>query len=498
MAFPTKNSRFAIVEESTEGTPVSPSSGDDFVPLREGFDFDYAFEELENSELTGSIGKAKSILGLENPSMTTDGYVRHSGVEGTAPDHNLLYKAAFGTTAIRATERDVVSATEQTITVDAGEGAEYEAGDAVLIKDSTNGYSIRGIDSVSGDILSLNFTLDTAPAALVNLGRNVRYSPVDTGHPTLTAWLYRANEANIEMASGMRVTELGMSAEAGQLIESSFSLEGIEGFFNPIEIDATNDSMDFDDGGGEENVTVAQKMYKDPHELASALQTAMDAATGDTITVSYSDSSGNFSITTDGGTLSLLWSTGANSGTTIGGAIGFDTSADDTGSVFYQSDSPQGYSSPFTPTFDDSNPLAAKANIGFLGDIDNNVCFSIRSIDFTLTDVKEDKLDICAESGKSGTVVDSREVTVDIVANIPQYDVQKFRKFRENETTKFMWNFGTKSGGNWEAGKSGSLYMKTATISAYKIGDEAGQVTMEMTLTGFVDSGNSEVFLNFV
>lgn len=500
MAFPSKNSRLAIVKESTEGTPVSPSSGDDFIALREGFDFDYAFEELENSELTGSIGKSKSILGLENPSLTTDSYLRHSGVEGTAPDQDPLYESAFGAKKTRSTERDVVSATAgtasaaATIDVDTGEGVEFEAGDAVLIKDGTNNYSIRNVESVSGDELTLNFNLDNAPAAGVNLGRNILYKPANSGHPTLSAWLYAANEAAVEMASGMRVTELGVSAEAGQLIESSFSLEGVEGYFNPIEITATSNDLDVTDDGGAFSITLATGIFKDPHEAGQALEDALNAGGSDTFTVSFSDSTGKFTVSSDGAvTLDLDW---ASTTDTLGAAFGF--TADDTGAFSYDSDDAQDYSSPFTPTFDSSNPLAAKANIGFLGDFDDNVCFSIRSIDFTLSDAKEDKLDICADSGKSGTVVDSREVTVDLVANIPQHDADKFKRFRTNQTTKFMWNFGTKSGGNWEAGKCGSLYMKTATISAFKLGDEAGQVVMEMTLSGFVDSGNSEVFLNFV
>lgn len=504
MAFQTKKSVMAIVEETTEGTPVAPSGASDFLALQEGFETAPGFEVLENAELTGSIGVAKPILGFESPTASVSHYLRHSGVEGQEPDYALLLEAAFGDKEVESTEYDTVggstagtSSAAATIVVDTGEGAQFERGQPLLIKDATNGYSIRPVLSVSTDTLTLGFNLSSAPASGVNLGKAVLYKPGES-HPTLSVWDYRADGAAIQLVAGARVTEMSMEANAGELVNGSFSLEGIGGYFDPIVIDATNDDMDFDDGGGEENVSVAQKTYKDPHELASALQTAMDAATADNITVSYSDSTGKYTIASDGGTLSLLWNSGTNTATTIGTALGFTVSADDTGATSYVGDSAIDLSAQFAPSFDDSNPLVAKSNTVFLGDFDDNVCFSAQSVSMTLTDEKADELSLCADSGKAGSVVSGRSASITIVANLTQYEADKWRKFRENETTSFMYAFGTKSGGNWEAGKCGMLYIPTGSISSFQLTDNDGLVTLDMTLSAFVASGAGEVYLGFV
>lgn len=102
-------------------------------------------------------------------------------------------------------------------------------------------------------------------------------------------------------------------------------------------IDATNDNIDFDEGGGELNGTIASGTFT-ASGLESAIKTAMEAVGGNTYTISFSTITGRWTITTSGGTLSLLWSSGANSGTSVGSDIGFDTSSDDTGSTSYVSD----------------------------------------------------------------------------------------------------------------------------------------------------------------
>lgn len=504
MAFQTKKSVMAIVEETTEGTPVAPSAATDFIATQEGFETSPGFEVLENAENTGSIGVAKPILGFESPTASLSHYIRHSGVEGQEPNYALLLEAAFGDKEVEGTEYDTVggstagtSSAAATIEVDTGEGVQFERGQPLLIKDATNGYSIRPVLSVSGDTLTLGFNLGSAPASGVNLGKAVLYKPGES-HPTLSVWDYRANGAAIQLVAGARVTELSIEANAGELVNGSFSMEGIGAYFDPIVIDATNDSMDFDDGGGEENVTVAQETYKDPHELAAALQTAMDAATADNITVTYSDSTGKFTIASDGGTLSLLWNTGTNTATTIGSAIGFATAADDTGATSYVGDNAIDLSAQYTPSYDDSNPLVAKSNTVFLGDYDDNVCFSAQSVSLTLTDEKADELSLCADSGKAGSVISSRVASVTIVANLTQYEADKWRKFRENETTSFMYAFGTKSGGNWEAGKCAMIYIPTGTISSFALTDNDGLVTLDMTLSAFVASGAGEVYLGFL
>ncbi len=381
--------------------------------------------------------------------------------------------------------------------MDAGEGASYERGEALLIKDTANGFSIRPIDSISGDSLTLGFNLGAAPAAGVNLGQAVLYKP-GADHDTLTAWDYRANGGAVQMLSGGRVTEGSFEFAAGQLINGSFSIEGIKFFYNPIEITSTTNKIDFNDGGGEENVSVAAQFYKDPHELADAIAAAMNEATGDTITVSYSDTTGEYTISTSGGTLSLLWNGGSNAGETIAGKIGFDNAADDTGSTSYTADNPIDLESPQTPSTDDEDPLVAKANELFIGGFADTGCVSASSVTVAITNERQPKNDICADSGRSGSRISRREATVEVQAYLEQYQADYFRRFRTNQETKLLYNFGAKSAGDWIAGRSGCVYLPTATIVNHSLTDDGGLVILEMTLRAYVDDGNGEVYMNFV
>lgn len=492
----------AIVEETTEGTPKFPSASTEYVALQDGFDMEPSFNELDNAELTGSIGKAKTILGSEDPSASVSHYIRHSGVEGSEPDYGSMLYSLMGSKKIVATERDTVggstAGTESvrgTLEVDAGEGAEFERGQAVMIKSAP--YQIRNVYDVSGDTLNLGQNLSVAPASGVNLGKSVMYYPANDEHPTHTYHLYRANGGALETLAGGRVTEGSIEANAGEFVNGSFSIGGVEYYFDPIEITASNKYLDFNDGG-DLNAVVAEKTYKDPHELAAALQTAMNDLSSDNITVEYQDADGKYKISSDGVTFNLEWDTGANTANRIAETIGFDGSADDTGGGPYTSDNGISLASPQSPNYDNAQPLVAKDNEVLIGDFSDIACFEASTANLSITGTKSDIPSICAKSGKSGSIISEREVEVEITALLEKYDADKFRRFREGDNIQYTYNFGEKSGGNWVPGKSCNVYIPTATISSYKLEDADGLVQLSMTLKGYVDEGKGEVYINFL
>lgn len=71
--------------------------------------------------------------------------------------------------------------------------------------------------------------------------------------------------------------------------------------------------------------------------LAAFLQTKLTLDAGTAITVTYSQTTGKFTISKASGTLQLLWDSGANTANSIGSALGFDTSVDYTGAITYSS-----------------------------------------------------------------------------------------------------------------------------------------------------------------
>lgn len=501
MAEISRNTVLAVKVESTEGTPVIPAGATDFIALQDDLDISPQFDSLENAEMKSSIGMSKPIVGSENPTASFSHYLRHSGTEGQAPNYKEVLEAAFGTEVVASTQYDTVSSsTVSTINVDTGEGANFQRGQALLIKDATNGYSIRPVHSVSSDALTLGFNVGTAPGTGVNTGKAVLYKPANTGHQTLSLWAYRANRGALEVVSGARVTEVSYDFSAGEIINGSFSLEGIKYYFDPINITSTDRYLDFLDDATTRAAVIAAKLYKDPHELAAALETAMNAlGSSNTFTVAYSDSTGMFTLTSTGTTFSLLWQSGTNTANTIGDKIGFTVSANDTGALTYTSDNAQSWVAPYTPTYDSADPIVAKYNEVFMGDATDTTALSASSVSFSIANERQVLNDVSAETGRSGSLIMGREVTINCTAYLTQHDVSKFKKFREGENCRFLYNFGTKSGGQWVAGKCGCIYVPTAVVSSYKVSDADGLIVIEMELKAYVDAnGNGEVYLNFV
>lgn len=496
----TRSSVLAIKKETTEGTLIDPGAATDFVALQPDVTLTPSFEVLNSDELRSSIGSAKPIQGLESPSLSFSHYLKASGTEGSAPEYGDLLESAFGSTSSNSTQRLTTSSSTVSLIKLASGGSDFARGKAVLVKDGTNGYSIRPILSVSTNDLTPGFNLAAAPASGIGVGKCVNYAPENSAHPAFSAWLYRGNGHMTEAMAGCQTTQFGFNAQAGQLINASFTAEGTKYFFNPIRIASTDQYLDFLDNATTRAASITAKVYRDPGELATALQDAMNAlGSSNTFTVTYSSTTGKFTLTSNGTTFQLLWNTGANTANTIGDKIGFSTAADDTGALTYTSDNAQTYAAPYTPSYDTSDPVAAKYLEILLGDATDTACFCAQSVDFTLSVEKTNVLCICAESGVQQKLATSRTATMTITALLDKYEAAQFKRFRSNTSLAAAFNFGPRSGGNWVAGSCGNLYMPSAVISSFEVTDLDSVVAIQIELTAFVDSsGNGEVYLNFL
>lgn len=494
-----RKSVLALVTETTEGTPKAPSSASEYTALQENFDFNPSFSELESGELQDSIGQAKTILGVESPTMSFSHYLKHSGVEGQAPDYGILIHSLLGTKTANATEYNTVAAsTTVLVKVDAGEGANFRKGQALLVKDPTNGYSIRNVLSIAGDDLTLGHALAVAPGVGVNLGKAVHYEGGSEGHPSISIWGYRANGGAVELIAGGKVTEMQVDITSGELINAQFSLAGTSYYFDPIEITASTRYIDFNEGGASLAATLNAGWYKDPHELADAVTSALNAVGADTKTCTYSDTTGKYTIVSDGATLELEWNTGANAANTAAAKLGFSAAADDTGALTYTGDNAISLSAPHTPSYDQTSPVVAKSNEILLGIQSEITCFGARSVQVQVTNEQERQPDLCSDSGFRGTENTKRAVTFNVVATLSQYEAKKYSQFRQGSTIAFAYNLGEKVGGNWVAGKCVNMFSPYATITNFKLGDANGVTTLEMTVRAYVNSGDSEFHVNFL
>lgn len=501
MPISNKATVFGVMKEATEGAITKPLSGSDFIAIQTDLEMNAELEKLDNEEMKASLGSGKKITGVESPKASFSHYMKHSGVEGVAPSWGKLIESIFGSVKVAAVEyQTVVGSTVSAIKV--ADASVYSVGETLLVKDATNGYSIaviHAIDTVT-DMLTLGFSLAVAPATGISLGKAVTYIPVnDTSHPTVTLWRYIGNGGSKDMIRGARVTELSFTAEAGSLINAKVTLEGIEYFFNQVEITDANKHIDFTDDQGTQAAVIAKGIYKTPQELAAAVEAGLKTVSTETFTVTYSNATGKFTIASGSTVFSILWLSGLNTATSAGTTLGFTVAADLTGAVTYTSEGAQAYAAPFAPIFDASDPIVAKGHIVYFGDATDNVCFGPSSVDVSISNERKVIDSICSASGKSGSVVTGRKVTVKVKALLNKFDADKFDRMLQNKDCRFMYAGGQKSGGNFVAGKCFSLYLPYCTVDACTIGDDSSLVTLEFELSAFVpNDGSLEVFLGFV
>lgn len=506
-AYNNNASILAVVEEASGGTLDPPSSATEYMALQTGFELSPEVETIETEEIKASIGPSKTLTGLEKPSASWRHYLRGSGTAGDTPDWHLLAKSIFGSTSTNSTERATTTGSTSTVVELAAGGSDFALGKAVLLKKST--YEIRPVQSVATNALTLGFAQSTAaPGSGINVGKCINYTPVSSGHPTLSVWLYRANGAAVEALAGGQVSQMDVTCEVGQPLNVSWTLGGTKYFFNPIIIDSTNNKLDITtDNVTDDPATITSGAYRTPHELAAAIETALEAADPlETFTVTYSDTTGKFTITSSSTVLSLLWKTGANgsdnTGFTIGATIGFSEAADDTGtagSTGYTSDNAMTLTNAITPALDSSDPLIARDMEVLLGTQSDFMSLCVQSMNISVGLELTDVTCISASSGIDSRLPVKRNCSIEMTVLLTRYDAGKFDKFFNKTEQKFLFNFGAKSGGNWVAGRCGCFYAPQAAISGFRISENGGAVVMNITVSPYVDaSGNPEIYLNLL
>lgn len=492
----------AVVIEDTEGTLKAPTAATNYIKLQSGFSMVPQIENVENLELSGTLGRSKGILGGEDPVFTASHYLRGSGTAATAPNYGNLIYSSLGATDTESTEYDTVSGSSVSgVVVDSGEGASYRKGQALLVKHSAFAWELMPVESISTDTLTPAFDLANAPTTGINLGRATTYYPAETGHPTLSIWNYLGETGGRQALAGGRTTSWSVEATAGQLININYTVEGIWFGFNPIYIDTDDIYIDWTDDDGTFAAAVASGWYKSPQELASAIQTAMNAtATTETHTVSYSSTTGKYTFTATGTTLSLLWNSGSNTANTIGDQIGFTVASDDSGTAAgtgYTSDTAASYDPPQTPSYDSADAITAKNMLVLIGDRTDNTCFEVSSFTCSVNTPKAIKGDICAEGGRGGSNIIDREIVISFTAYLQKFETDKFNRFSTNQDTRFAFLFGEKSGGNWVETKAGTLYAPNTTIKNWRLEEVDGLFVMNAELHAF-DDGNGDIFLSTI
>jgi hypothetical protein len=492
-----KSGSVSFKKEVTQGVPVAVSGASDFTAIQEDFSMSPGYETADNAELANSILPGKQIVIGESPSGSISHYLRPSGVIAQAPDFGLLLEAGLGSVkSVSAEQTVLVGSTVSSILVT--DASEYQKGDPVLVKSST-GFEIRAIESVVGNTINVWPNLENVPSTGAGLGRPVTYQLEDDSDliPTLTAHYFLPGV--YQMMAGCRVTTVDCTFTAKDLINCNFSFEGTRFYYNPLTVDASNQSLDISVAATEYNLSIKNEAYQTPITLAEQLESALNSAgTGLTFVVSYSKT-GFFTISADGA-FDLLWSSGTNNATSIGGLLGYDTASDDTGASSYQGDNEIDLSSGFTPSFDSLGPLVGKGNSTYLGaDGIDNICLDADEVTYSINNTKSDLNSLCADSGVAGSLITARTNEISISAYLEKYSADKFQALNNGDVVKFFHAAGNKLGGNFKEGECVACYTSHAVINNLELSQTDGVAKVSYTLTAFSPPDSSQPsYIGFV
>lgn len=118
-------------------------------------------------------------------------------------------------------------------------------------------------------------------------------------------------------------------------------------FYWGFEVDGTNNKLDFNEGSGEVTATIDYGSYT-PEEIATEIQSKLNAAGNNTYTASFNRTTRILTIASDS-SMVLLTNTGSNSENTIFTDLGYSTASDTSSATSHAAGSTLGGS--YTPQF---------------------------------------------------------------------------------------------------------------------------------------------------
>ena len=497
----TKSNVLSMVKEDVEGTLKAEAVNSDFIPLRAGYSMSGAINTVDSDEfIAGDIGASKSFTTDEAPTASIPLYLRGSGVEGQEPEIGKLFEGVLGSKTINATEYDLIAgSTVSVLKLDSGEGTNFKIGQAVLVKDSANDWSVRMVKSINGDDLHLNFDLPAAPAIGVKLGKAINYAP-GLDHPSFSVHRYQsasAGSAFKDSMTGAKVNSLGLTFAANGLGEGTAEMTGLGYYWNPITIDNTNNKIDFNDGSVRV-ATLTNKVYKTPIALAEEIALKMDAVATNTVSCVYSNETGKFTISVNTGTLTLLCDSGANKLADVFETIGFATTADKSGATEYTSDAGITFIPSVVPSYDTSDSVVIKGAQFLIGDKNRISCRKASNIEFSIETTVNRVPSVCADTGIDSTVATERSVSLSGTLILSKYEAELMDKFFNNSTTQVQFTAGAKSSAQWKVGETFTVALANASITAHTVAESDGYHIVNLEAKAFVNSDISDCYINFL
>ena len=510
----------AVKKKDSPGPYVAPTQATDFMAMQADFNVVPNDTQEDNLQLTGSLIPGPSIPTGQAPTGSFSHYWKGSGTEGTAPEFGPLLDSALGAHRRVSTER-TTTAGSTVSEIKCANAQDYSVGDAVLVKDDTNGWSARPIKSVSGTTLGLAFDIDHAPAAGTKLGKCTTYYPLESKQPLYDiTHLYDGGKGGMEYVKDCRTSSFTITANPSTGTNCAYNFAGAAHDQNPSAlikdvyfIDGQSNKFRITSGANETAVTIPINEYLPTsttasETLANALQTAIRAVSGQNsittagYTVAYSAVSKKYTFTKGGSdsTIGLDFTDQVGSlkkylgftADTVTGAATItapNASAPDRSAKIFR----------VKPAYDQTTPPGGVSQWLMIGATSGeNVYLDASTLSVAFTNTLENVTSIARPKGLLSTHIGGRSVEFSLTVPLEPYQDKFFNDFKNVTKLNCAYVWGRKTGGNWDAGNSGVVYSPTCTISAYAPAKAGSIYTANITVRAFSDGVNLPIFYSFL
>ncbi|RKZ90390.1 MAG: hypothetical protein DRQ43_11335 [Gammaproteobacteria bacterium] len=243
-------------------------------------------------------------------------------------------ETGVGPGTITATEIADNAVTTPKLIANAVTAAKITAG--AVETDKLAALAVTAAKIAAGAITTVKLDADAVTAAKIAAG------VIDTEH--MAADSITADEIDVSTLSAIAANIGTVTAGVARSSDSNFYIDFTNKYLKifgeniTIEEDA-NDELDWTEDSTTYNATLTASTTYTPASLCTHIQAQMRTEGDNNTTVTYSPTTRKITIANSTlTTLSLLWSSGANTDLSCGRALGFDVTADDTGALTYTGD----------------------------------------------------------------------------------------------------------------------------------------------------------------
>lgn len=219
-----RNTKCAIVEETTEGTLATETDVCAVLPRDEAIEINIGREFNEEGFLTGSFTKSAGTAGMwdDGVGWTYKTYARGVGTLTTRPDFGYALKNIMGAENIN-TNDTVAATTPKTGSFTAGSGSnDLTEGQLIMHEDG----DIVRVTDIATELISVWPPFPATPVSTDVIYAGQNYMLASSGHTTLSSFLHLTGPKRFTFAGG-RVNQLDVTFEVGQSVMMDFTIAAL-------------------------------------------------------------------------------------------------------------------------------------------------------------------------------------------------------------------------------------------------------------------------------